>query len=428
MGMMFLPHRGNPDRTRPLAPRVVSITCEGPPPPDGIHKLFGPHTFEDVSLAVGPPFPSNVQFMRRSTILSWLALTLLIGCDAKPTPNAAATGANPPVPAQKPGAPAQRPAQGPAQRPAQRTDTIRVGTWNLEHFGQRDKFQDRKDAPKNRTPEQIKAVAKFIADMAVDVLAVQEIGGPEPLRALLGHLGGAYRFALGTTGIYGETRISVGFLWNRERVELVQCEEMTEFPRKIGELAVFHRKPVNAVFRVVGGGMDFRAIVVHFKASRGKKNEAKRTAEVTYLRKYIATLQAKDGEDQDILVLGDFNHTYDAPAHKAFVADDLVRYAKAAAPSKIPTPTIVWFDEPIDQIALTKGVRDEVVKGSYRIHNQKGHYSAAAKGKITPIELEWRVNYSDHYPVTIDLSARVDGDPGATFTKPGHSLPTVGAK
>jgi endonuclease/exonuclease/phosphatase family metal-dependent hydrolase len=410
--MVFLPRRSTPTG-RASCSLAVSTACEGPSPPDGIHKLFGPHTFEDVSLAVRASFPSNVHFMRRSTLRPCLALAFLLGCDAKPTPDAAATSSKPAVS---------------AQDPAQKINTIRVGTWNLEHFGQRDKFQDRKDAPKNRTPEQVKAVAKFIADMAVDVLAVQEIGGPEPLRALLGHLGGAYRFALGTTGIYGETRISVGFLWNRERVELVQCEEMADFPRKIGELAVFHRKPVNAVFRVVGGGMDFRAIVVHLKASRGKKNEAKRTAEVTYLRKYIATLQAKDGEDQDILVLGDFNHTYDAPAHQAFVADDLVRYAKAAAPSKIPTPTIVWFDEPIDQIALTKGVRDEVVKASYRIHNQKGQYSAAAKGKITPIELEWRVNYSDHYPVTIDLSARVDGDPGATFTKPGHSLPTVGAK
>ncbi len=354
--------------------------------------------------------------MSRSTSLACLALAFLIipcvGCDTTPDPDTGTTGSE----------------TNNSGEASAKIEKIRIGTWNLEHFGQRDKFQDRANAPKNRTPEQVKAIAKFITDMAVDVLALQEIGGPEPLQDLLHHLGGDYRFVLGTTGIYGETRISVGFLWNSKRVELLQCEEMADFPRKVGALSVFHRKPVNAVFRVVGGGMDFRAITVHLKASRGSKNEAKRKAEVTVLREYIAKLQESDGEDADIVVLGDFNHTFGAPAHDAFVSDDLVVYAKAEGTAAILSPTIVWFDEPIDQIALTKGVRDEVVPASLSIHNQHGEYTEASKDKITPIELQWRVNYSDHYPVTIDLSAGVDNDPKATFAKPGHSLPVVGAR
>ena len=99
-----------------------------------------------------------------------------------------------------------------APAPGPVTPKLRIGTWNIEHFGQRDKFQDREGAPKNRTPAEVKAVAEFIAGMDVDVLALQEIGGAEPMQALLAHLPGDYRFSIGTTGVYGETRISVGFL------------------------------------------------------------------------------------------------------------------------------------------------------------------------------------------------------------------------
>lgn len=313
---------------------------------------------------------------------------------------------------------------------ARAKQTVRIGTWNLEHFGQRDKFQNRADAPPNRTPEQIKGVAEFVAGMNVDVLALQEIGGPEPLQKLLEYLGSDYRFCLGTTGLYGKTRISVGFLWNASRVELVQCEEMADFPSKVGDLSIFHRKPVNAVFRVTAGdakGMDFRAITVHLKASRGTKNENKRKAEVTVLRDYIAKLRATGGEDQDIVVLGDFNHTYDAPAHKVFAADGLVEYV-TTKPSDTPSPTIVWFDEPIDHIALTEGIREELISGTYRRHNQKGEYTPATKDKITEIEKVWRVNYSDHYPVTIDFDATVDRDTTATFRPAEKTLEPLRAK
>ncbi len=334
-----------------------------------------------------------------------LAALLLVGCDTSEPANAST------------GEPRHK-------------QTIRIGTWNIEHFGQRDKFQDRPDSPPNRTPEQIEGVAEFLAGMDVDVLALQEIGGPEPLQNLLEHLDADYRFCLGTTGLYGETRISVGFLWNSSRVELVQCEEMADFPRKVGDLSVFHRKPVNAVFRVIAGGakgMDFRAITVHLKASRGTKNENKRKAEVTVLRDYITRLLASAGEDQDIVVLGDFNHTYGAPAHEVFAADGFVEYATGFS-SDAPSPTIVWFDEPIDHIALTDGIRMDLIEGSYRRHNQQGEYTPEAKDQITEIEKAWRVNYSDHYPVTVDLDATVDRDPRATFQPPKKTLPILSAK
>ncbi|MEE2885934.1 MAG: endonuclease/exonuclease/phosphatase family protein [Planctomycetota bacterium] len=301
---------------------------------------------------------------------------------------------------------------------------IRIGTWNIEHLGSRSKFQNRAGAPPDRTPAEVAQVASFIEQMAVDVLAVQEIANPAALQRLLKHLAGSYRFALGTTGVYDDTRISVGFLWNSTRVKLLHCGEMTEFPRKVGDLSVFHRKPVNATFRTVHAdgspGFDFRAITVHLKASQGSKNERKRSTETKILADYLRELASDSEEDQDVVVLGDFNHTYGAPACEVFTAEDLVQYAYPGGDRKL-VPTIVWFDEPIDHIALTKGIRDEVVAGSLRVHNQLVDWSLQGAA-LTASKAAWRTVYSDHFPVTLDLQSGRDLDPNAQFASAGQAL------
>jgi len=310
----------------------------------------------------------------------------------------------------------------PSEPPA--AGNIRIGTWNIEHMGSRTQFQNRAGAPPDRTPTEVGQVAMFIKQMAVDVLAVQEISKPAALRRLLKHLGDDYRFVLGTTGIYGDTRISVGFLWNNTRVELLHCGEMTGFPRKVGDLSVFHRKPVNATFRAVHAdgsrGFDFRAITVHLKASQGSKNERKRSAETRILADYLRDLASDSEEDQDVVVLGDFNHTYGAPACEVFTTEDLVQYAYPTGDRK-PVPTIVWFDEPIDHIALTKGIRDEVVADSLRVHNQLVDWSLQGAA-LTASKAAWRTVYSDHFPVTLDLQSSRDLDPNARFAAAGQAL------
>jgi endonuclease/exonuclease/phosphatase family metal-dependent hydrolase len=312
-----------------------------------------------------------------------------------------------------------------AQTPAA---TLRLGSWNLEHFGARDKYRDRDNDLPNRTDAEVEALARFIIELGVDVLALQEVDGAAAMTRLLDLLGADYAFTLGTTGGFKGTFIRVGFLWNRRKVTLLQCEEMTDFPSREGGLAVFHRKPVNAVFRVVyegaglGAGLDFRAITVHLMASRGRQNEAKRTTEVTILRRYIERLRADAQEDQDIVVLGDFNHSYGAPAHRAFTEGDTVQYAVGP-----PTPTIIWFAEPIDHIALTPGIRDEVVAGSFRVHNQRVDFTSGDRAGLEAARQAWRQTYSDHFPVTIDLRATPDNDPVATFAPAVHRLPTTTA-
>lgn len=295
--------------------------------------------------------------------------------------------------------------------PTGESPRVRLGTWNLEHFGSRNPA---------RTDADIEKIARFIVELRVDVLAVQEINGPKPLARLMAHLGDDYRFCLGTTGGFRRTFISVGFIWNRKRIELVQCEEMRDFPSRKDGLPIFHRKPVNAVFRARSGGLDFRAITVHLKASRGKQNEAKRRAEATVLHDYILKLYSDPDEDRDIVVIGDFNHTYNAPAHAAFRAGEVVHYL-----GKRTTPTIIWFDDPIDQIAVAAGFREEIVDNSFQVHNGTVDYRnpALTKEQLEAAEKNFQASYSDHFPVTVDLDAARDRDPDATFAAPKHELP-----
>lgn len=270
---------------------------------------------------------------------------------------------------------------------------VTLGTWNIENLGFREP---------RRTDDDFTKIAQFITETGADVLAVQEIGGPEPLGRLIAKLPG-WRFVLGESGGFrGESgRISVGFLWNDARIELLAAEDLRGVPTSVDGVPIFHRQPVTACFRSRDGGLDFRAIVVHLKASRGTANEHKRKLEIAVLREILTHLGRADGEDQDIVVLGDFNHSPGSAEHAGFVAGGLVTYATSSQ----ARPTIVHFDDPIDHFALTADFRDELRHDSRSVHDRIARSD----------ESRWRAHYSDHIPVTIQLDASRDRDPAAKF-------------
>ena len=274
---------------------------------------------------------------------------------------------------------------------------VRIGTWNIENLGRREPA---------RTDADIAAIASFIRSTGVDVLALQEINGPAPLQRLVAALGPSYSFVLGTTGTFRGGQISVGFLWNTARVELLEAEELLELPSKTdGGDWIFHRKPVMASFRAREGGFDFRAVVVHLKAGRlnegadWEKSVAKRVAEVKLLADHLTKLLERAGEDQDLVILGDFNSDPSYPAYKAL--SERFTYLRPLSKHR----TIVYFDEQIDHLVVGKGLSEEIVPDSLRIWSELYDADPAA----------WKARYSDHIPLTLDLDASRDRDPDATF-------------
>lgn len=286
-------------------------------------------------------------------------------------------------------------ADGPAE------GRIRIGTWNIENLGKR-------KTP--RSDEDLAAMAAFIKELGVDVLALQEINGTAPLHRLQKALGPDYDFVLGTTGTFKTGQIGVGFLWNTKRVELLQAEELLDLPSKTpGGDWIFHRKPVIGTFRARATGFDFRAVVVHLKAGRlntgehWQRNVNKRSAEVSELATRLEGILKKSGEDQDLLILGDFNHDPSYPSAKALAKR--FQYLKPAQAHR----SITYFDEQIDHVVISKGIAEEVVPGSLKIWFERHDQDPKA----------YKARYSDHMPLTVDLDASQDRDPEATFQKPG---------
>lgn len=301
---------------------------------------------------------------------------------------------------------------------AQGENSLRIGSWNLEHFGSSpalraitDPGKPRRELP-GRDDADLEKIGAFVKRLGVSVLAVQEINGETPLQALCPHIGPSWTCFLGTSGGWtdGKSSQAVGFLYDRERVRLVWAEELNDFPRERDGLPIFHRVPVTACFQDTRTGIDFRAVCVHLKAGRGADDLKKRKLEATGLRDWLVLLQSTANEDQDIVVMGDFNSTYGDDPQTVFESASVVRYL----PQGKPEPTILHFAEPIDQIAPSPRFL-EVVPHTFDAH---GEDSASDRDA-------WRKTFSDHFPVTVDLVAKGDDDPDATFSrgKEAHMLP-----
>jgi hypothetical protein len=303
---------------------------------------------------------------------------------------------------------------------AQDGSLLRIGSWNLEFFGgppaMRSVFLEggkRKELPA-RDDQDLQKIGAFVRELGVSMLAVQEIGNEATLRALAQQIGPTWTVCLGTTGGWtdGKALQAIGFLYDGARLELLWAEEMLDFPREKDSVPIFHRVPVTACFRDRKSGLDFRAVCVHLKAGKETNDRKKRLLEAQGLRDWLTTLQTSAAEDQDIVVLGDFNSGYGTDAQEALESSGAARYLKQVRAE----PTIMHFDDPIDQIAPSPRFL-EVLPETFDAHGE-----AAQPDKET-----WRKTYSDHFPVTVTMKSEGDDDPQSTFSrgKQEHRLPAT---
>lgn len=285
--------------------------------------------------------------------------------------------------------------------PAQEAKDIMIGTWNIEFLGADPKY--RRDTPP-RAPDDYVAIGRKIRELGVAVLGVQEICGEAPLRLVARSAGPTWRAVLGTSGQWsdGKTQQGVGFLYDTSVLELVHAEELLDFPSELDGVSVFHRKPVTAALRHRATGSDFRIVVVHLKAGRKDRDKQKRRAEATHLRSWIDSLLADPGEDHDIVILGDFNCSYEDAPERVLEAGGVMRYLEHAKVG----PTIMHFDTPIDQFCATAEFR-ELQSNSMTSHHVAGETA----------RLAFRKTYSDHFPVTARMTPLADDDPKATFRR-----------
>jgi endonuclease/exonuclease/phosphatase family metal-dependent hydrolase len=276
--------------------------------------------------------------------------------------------------------------------------SLRLGAWNLEHFGSRN------DPP--RTDEDVQAIADFIRDLDVQVLAVSEINGEKPLGELVKRIGPEWKFVLGTSGQVGqEGQVAPGVLWDDSRVEMLGAGELSELSERGASGLVFHRAPVVATFRDRAGGPDFRVVSVHLKAGRTPEDFDRRTEEGKSLRSYLEQLVSAENQDDDIVVLGDFNHDPSAAEADAWTDGGFAKILTGRGRS------IIHFDRQIDH-AVPIGTFEEIRESSFKVHNTEGLRDPG----------NWRRQYSDHFPVTIELEPLSDDDPTSRIERVGRAL------
>jgi len=277
---------------------------------------------------------------------------------------------------------------------------FKVGTWNLEFLGADGNFRNNLQ---NRDERELALLGKKVRELGVVALAVQEVNDEATLRKVAAAAGPSWACLLGTSGEWDDKKTAqrIGFLWDTAAVELLHCEELLQLPREFEGKPIFHRVPVTGAFRHLGSGADFRLVTVHLKAGRKPDDEQKRRGESTLLAQWLDGLQQTAGEDQDIVLLGDFNCTYGTQPQQALEAGKLRRWLTHAQ----PTPTIMHFPEPIDQVVVADACA-EVQRGSLAVD---GDFDGMDKDA-------WRKIYSDHFPVTVTLRATGDDDT-ATFAE-----------
>jgi hypothetical protein len=273
---------------------------------------------------------------------------------------------------------------------------LRLGWWNLEFFG------NRNDPP--RTEKDLQAIADFVRRLDVQVLGVCEVDGPKPLQDLCRRLGPDWKFAVGRSGYLGaDGRIAPGIIWDDARVGMLGAGELESLRRE----QLFHRVPVTAAFRCRDGGPDFRVVCLHLKAGREPEDMARRRDEIAAVRGWLQGLRNSPEEDGDIVVMGDFNHDARAAEADLWSAGGFARFLSPRGNNR----SIVHFNRQIDHILPLPGFT-EIEARSLSVHNDEGLRDREA----------WRRIYSDHFPLTLDLTVVPDDDPDAKFSAQGKRL------
>ena len=264
-------------------------------------------------------------------------------------------------------------------------DTIIIGTWNVWNLG-----------ATTDVTERAAVLAEF------DIIALQEVEAIAGLTHLLDTVEA-------DTGVDWESVVScqVGqgnaaeyyaFAYRTDRVSYVECSS-NQYPEPTP--SDFSREPFFATFRA--GSFDFTLITVHI--TWGLLASA-RTAECRRLAPVWSTVQDLDPNENDLILLGDFNRT--KPTHSAF--DDLEHLGLVPVLTTSGTRTTFgttlsggsWYDH--------MWLDPKFTSAEWTGQSGSGLPSDDTAGSGCPETLR---GVSDHCPVWAVFRSTVDDDPMA---------------
>ncbi len=173
----------------------------------------------------------------------------------------------------------------------QQSGRIRIATWNLRKFSERDAA--------GQNPPDLVSIARIIKEGGFDVVAVQEVQRQgQVVERLRRQLNEPWRHAV-TEATGNNERYA--FLYRADRVELLDVPRLID-PGS-ADVSAFDRRPAVATFKA--GAFDFTLVTVHLWYG-DKANNPRRRQEAAALARIAADLAAR-GPERDVVVLGDFN-------------------------------------------------------------------------------------------------------------------------
>ncbi len=281
-------------------------------------------------------------------------------------------------------------------------DTIRVMSWNVEHFV--DDFDNpyidnrRENNPPDNMDERRIQFAEVVKLADPDILVLQEFESSSYAQVLaeeyfpeMGYqvfggqesddwymnvvflsrvpMGTFYGYAVSNTPIIGQT--------NDDGSQAMQT---------------FINNRMWSVDVLVNENYDFNLTGVHLKAGRGERNEYWRLGMINLMRNQFSKIKALDS-DQNFLVVGDFNATPDSHEFQSFLGDSAasLRFIDPLAGTGIfshPADSVFWR---IDHIIPNEDMMPEVVPNSVQV--------------FTPFSPDSMDFIADHLPLLVDIVA-----------------------
>jgi endonuclease/exonuclease/phosphatase family metal-dependent hydrolase len=266
--------------------------------------------------------------------------------------------------------------------------TIRVASWNLLNLSE---------------PRELERRARVLAHF--DLVALQEIKKPSTLNKLR-------RVAQRLTGATWHRQVSpkvgrgqkaehLAFLYRTDRIQAVRGQG-TQGVWKNTRKVRFDRPPFFATFRA--GDFDFT--VVNYHARWGSSREI--TREVEKLPAVVEWVQERNGDEQDVIVVGDFNRH--KPTHPAFVPLRRMDYTGVVDPPEgfstySSTPDGVGANLYDNIFVSDTFTEDEYTGTSGVLYLHRLFFTDRDSPHMVA-----RIRVSDHCPVWADFATAVDDD------------------
>ena len=307
--------------------------------------------------------------------------------------------------------------------------TLTIGTWNIEHLGTSGRGFGGGFGGGSlplRTNDQLRQIALLVRDtIQADVLVLQEIAvsrivagvsRSDQLDTIVNELGAGWDYFLPPVGSVptDANNMHNALLWNGNRVNMLGAFAMDLPDDEMAGEPLFKRQPVVGYFEAINaageGTNDFVMVGVHLAS--GQENEENHIiAMVLLVHSLSAALAANQIRETDRIILGDFNDNPYAvtsagnqrSSSALYTHLQFKRYEDFVTEGFHSTRMDDNLRSVIDHVLVNRSVTSRHTDATEADIFLPGGGDSSTFG-------QWRLTFSDHFPITFPLDIETFDD------------------